>query len=418
MQHRKSWAQCARACFAAVAFLLVCGLAWSPVAEAADEYDVVLLPTEDFSYDLARELARILQADTGLRMRAMLNVGIRDWKPVEGGGQYNAGHLREIARPAIESLKKSYGGSLYILLTSRDINHTDSGLRYTFATHFPESRISVVSPARMRFVERGQPAPPALVIERLRKMMLRTIGIQYYDLPRSSDPKDIMFSPVMGVDNLDAMEARWDGELRRKAVAKIASGESQDTARFTELRWTMFNQPAFNPGVAGMLEKSIIEDCGKLWREGKAPAAIARCREALQMFPASVLANHALAEMMQEVMRMPSMNAEQRQAVMLMEAGYRSTAEGLIKSILASGDGKTEASAFRVISVNEEHIVLAARGLRPIEQGLVRRGDRVYDRVRAQSGDGTEAVLFFDVTELTRKAEAGREGVVPRPQGP
>jgi hypothetical protein len=173
-----------------------------------EENDVVLLPSDDFSFDYAAALAKIVASDTGLRIRAMLPLGTRDWKPYADGQQYDPDTLKNLALPAIAQLKKSYGGTLFVLLTTRDINSADRNLRFIFAQHYPKDKVSVVSAARMLIGEPGRQASAELIGSRLRKMLLRTIGIQYYALERSADPRNILYSPLMNLDGLDGMEAR------------------------------------------------------------------------------------------------------------------------------------------------------------------------------------------------------------------
>src|SRR5207245_2132656 len=58
----------------------------------------------------------------------------------------------------------------------------------------------------------------------------------------------------------------------------------------------------------------------------------------------------------------------------------RETARGLIDSILQSGDGKSEASAFVVIQIAEEYSLLGVLGLRPSNQALIHAQGHSYDR--------------------------------------
>jgi len=96
---------------------------------APDENDIVLLPANDFSFDYAAALARMVAADTGLRIRAMLPLGTRDWQPYVDVPQYDPDGLKNLALPVIAQLKKSYGGMVYVVLTTRDINSADRNLR-------------------------------------------------------------------------------------------------------------------------------------------------------------------------------------------------------------------------------------------------------------------------------------------------
>ncbi len=76
----------------------------------------------------------------------------------------------------------------------------------------------------------------------------------------------------------------------------------------------------------------------------------------------------------------------------------RETARGLIDSILQSGDGKSEASAFVVVEVAEEYSLLRVLGLRPSNQALIHAQGHSYDRFDTKANDtGQQAVVFFNV---------------------
>ena len=77
--------------------------------------------------------------------------------------------------------------------------------RFTFSLRSSDQRVAVVSYARMDPVNLGQ-APDAAVLEsRLRKMISKNVGIIYYGLPTSDNPRSAMFGNILGVDDLDRM---------------------------------------------------------------------------------------------------------------------------------------------------------------------------------------------------------------------
>jgi len=175
------------------------------VAETPTNYDVVLVPTEEFPRAEATKVATTVANDTGLRIKAMLPLGTRDWKPYPDRPQYDPDALKILALPAIERLKTNYGGKVYVILTSRDIGPPDKSLNFVFTRHDHAQKISVVSAARMLFDQQGNKASPDIIQTRLRKMLLRTIALQYYELQRSADIRDVTYSPLMSVGDLDQM---------------------------------------------------------------------------------------------------------------------------------------------------------------------------------------------------------------------
>jgi hypothetical protein len=76
--------------------------------------------------------------------------------------------------------------------------------------------------------------------------------------------------------------------------------------------------------------------------------------------------------------------------------GY--VAEGLIKSILSSGDGKSQETAFTVISTEEEYVILRVYGLMPGSQSLLDAKGHHYDRLDAINPKTHEKVtLYFNI---------------------
>jgi hypothetical protein len=182
-----------------------------PVAQAADaltKYDVVIIPTEEFPPTEAVKLATTVANDTGLLIKVVLPLGTRDWKPFPDRPQYDPDALKTLALPVIERLKPNYGGKLYVILTGRDIGPPDKSLNFLFVQHDYAQKISVLSAARMLSDQQGKQAPLEVIQTRLRKILLRTIALQYYELQRSTDINDVTYSPLMGVPDLDQMGLR------------------------------------------------------------------------------------------------------------------------------------------------------------------------------------------------------------------
>jgi predicted Zn-dependent protease len=68
-----------------------------------------------------------------------------------------------------------------------------------------EGRFSVISTARMDpFFYREEPSPE-LLNTRARKITTKTIGLLYFGLPLSSDPRSVLYDSILGLDDLDAI---------------------------------------------------------------------------------------------------------------------------------------------------------------------------------------------------------------------
>ncbi|MCX5735943.1 MAG: DUF4919 domain-containing protein [candidate division NC10 bacterium] len=87
-------------------------------------------------------------------------------------------------------------------------------------------------------------------------------------------------------------------------------------------------------------------------------------------------------------------------------------ANGLARSILDSGDGKSPETAFEVISVDEEYALFRVLGLRPTGQALMSQAGHSYDVMRMLNPRTQEAFTWhFNVDASLREiGEALRPG--------
>ena len=71
---------------------------------------------------------------------------------------------------------------------------------------------------------------------------------------------------------------------------------------------------------------------------------------------------------------------------------------GLVDSIRNSGDGKSPATAWVVINVHEEYVMLRLLGFKPGEQSVMHQDGHNYDVMKVKKADdGSDATLYFNV---------------------
>lgn len=132
-------------------------------------------------------------------------MGTRDLSPFSDVSQYPAEDIIEQANQVGTRLLDRAEHSAFIALTERDINARARQLRFLFAQHDKDKRTSVVSTARMKYGTATLPATPDQVFMRLYKMTKRSIGEQYFGYSRSGNIKDLMYSPIMSLADIDAI---------------------------------------------------------------------------------------------------------------------------------------------------------------------------------------------------------------------
>lgn len=83
---------------------------------------------------------------------------------------------------------------------------------------------------------------------------------------------------------------------------------------------------------------------------------------------------------------------------------HRHVFDGLIKSVLNSGDGKSIETAYVVVSVHEEYVVLQVLGLQPQGQSLLHDQGHSYDVMKAKDRKSGEAVTLYFNADIPFKS--------------
>jgi hypothetical protein len=91
-------------------------------------------------------------------------------------------------------------------------------------------------------------------------------------------------------------------------------------------------------------------------------------------------------------------------------APHRTMGNGLMKSILASGNGRSLETAFVVISVEEEYSVLRHYRLGSDKQDLVHGGGHSYDVLTAKTDKGEAATVYFNIDKIVAIEDAQLSG--------
>ena len=115
-----------------------------------------------------------------------------------------------IAEEAINLMRARYPelasdpNAIVIGLTDQDLFIRQEDDQYAFCYRML-GRFAVVSSARMDPTNLGGSADDLLTESRMRKMLLKNIGILYYRLPVNHDPKSVLYQDVEEVADLDKM---------------------------------------------------------------------------------------------------------------------------------------------------------------------------------------------------------------------
>lgn len=84
-------------------------------------------------------------------------------------------------------------------------------------------RVAVVSTARMTPEFYHAPRNENVLMERLRKMVIRYIGVLYFQLPFNTDQNSVLYKDLLGLDELDAMGEELPVALPRPPTSPARS---------------------------------------------------------------------------------------------------------------------------------------------------------------------------------------------------
>ncbi len=170
-----------------------------------DIVDVYVVPMDDFPEDKAAEIANVMADDMQLWVKSSVRLGNLYASKLPGTNQLIAEEIIEKSQPIIRRFANSSEKTYFLILTTRDINLSAGNLRFVFASHNKGYNSSVVSLHRMVNYINGTPVFDEITKSRLYKMMKRSIGEMRFGWQRTTNINDIMYAPIMSLDDLDRM---------------------------------------------------------------------------------------------------------------------------------------------------------------------------------------------------------------------
>ncbi len=162
-----------------------------------------LVPLSDFSAASLTKLANSMKQKTGIEVIVT--------QPVPFAlNTVDKRRQQVIAEEAINLMRARYPelasdpNAIVIGLTNEDLFIRENDDEYDFCYRMLH-RFAVISSARMDPTNLGGPANDLLTETRMRKMLLKNIGILYYHMPVNHDSKSLLFEDVEEVEDIDKM---------------------------------------------------------------------------------------------------------------------------------------------------------------------------------------------------------------------
>lgn len=174
----------------------------TPVAPRIAGSRVYFVPLGDFPNDQIEPLVRYYREKYNLEIATLKSV------PVDPATR-DASRQQLMAESALSSVRSALpeysndSKSILIAFTSEDMYPTSQNWRFAFGWRQGSTRSAIVSTARMNLPGQVESASADLAATRLRKIVTKDIGILYFGLPQSTDPKSVLYNGIMGIEELD-----------------------------------------------------------------------------------------------------------------------------------------------------------------------------------------------------------------------
>lgn len=195
-----------------VTFVVLAGLSMTGAGlQRAPQPDLYLIAIGSTRPELVESVAAEVQA--------RLRMAVRLLSPLELDPRaYDARRSQVIGERLIDAIKyrnpalTADRSARVIGITAFDMymDGRRAEWKFAFAVRSPDRRVAVISHARMDPAALGGASNEELLRSRLRKMVLKNVGLMYYGLPASNNPRSVMFNNVLGVDDLDRMSEEFD----------------------------------------------------------------------------------------------------------------------------------------------------------------------------------------------------------------
>jgi hypothetical protein len=195
--------------------------------------------------------------------------------------------------------------------------------------------------------------------------------------------------------------------------AALSSAGWNEKTDYTAIRLNYASAPGYNAYALQVLEKALIAEAMQEWKTGKMADALIKLQKVTTVHPLSIEAYRRLADGYAVFIR-AAKDPEQKRELEPIEHHYRVISDGLLKSITASGDGRTPETAFKVISIPEEYMTLWYLGLSPQGQTLEEYDGLPFDVLKVKNRKtGEQSSVFFDIRVFCKEANQPVETTAP-----
>ena len=162
-----------------------------------------LVPLGDFPTEIAADLTSFYRDKYKLEIETLPTVPLSEAAVNRKRDQLIAEQVVAIMKQANPQITND-PDAIMIGLTTQDMYINKMDWRFAFSWR-DEGKYAVVSSARMYLPVRRWKISEKRMVKRLRKMVTKNVGILYYHLAQSDNPRSVLYRNVGGIRDLDYM---------------------------------------------------------------------------------------------------------------------------------------------------------------------------------------------------------------------
>ena len=180
---------------------------------------IMFVPVGDFPVTALQKVANYYQETLGVKIVVSDPISIEE-------SMFDRARRQLIAEELVNHVRGRFPEPtrnqrlMMIGFTRADMYIQHKEWRFAFA-YRENGRFAAISTARMDPVNFGLPPDDGVLVRRLIKMTSKQIGLYFYELPERQEKTSVLFSPILGVDDLDEVAMDFDA-IDRKRMGNTA----------------------------------------------------------------------------------------------------------------------------------------------------------------------------------------------------
>ena len=178
--------------------------AWASIPPKVEGLRIYFVPIGGFPVEDLQPLVQFYREKYKLEITVLDRIPLDPATLDTSRRQLMAENLAATLRKGVPEPARNPDG-LLIGFTTEDMYPVSQGWRFAFGWRLSSARAAVVSTARLSLPAVSQTSDQDLLAARLRKIVTKDIGILYFGLPQSENPKSVLYNQIMGIEELDAV---------------------------------------------------------------------------------------------------------------------------------------------------------------------------------------------------------------------